>query len=154
MYADAKHKSGLPPNTLVASQAACSLACEHGQVYEKSATSHTRSTLLRERDTPVRFLALYCLIRPLMSRKRKGHIMPDSPSCEFRDQLTDFLPKMRGWAMALTRNSAAAEDLVQDVAMKACRERVFRRRHEFLGLGAPDNDQSLHFRRAKSARVQ
>ena len=45
--------------------------------------------------------------------------MPDSPSCEFQDQLTAFLPKMRVWAMALTRNRAAAEDLVQDVAMKA-----------------------------------
>ena len=46
-------------------------------------------------------------------------MMPDSPSCEFQDQLTAFLPKMRVWAMALTRNRAAAEDLVQDVAMKA-----------------------------------
>src|SRR6476660_1313224 len=45
--------------------------------------------------------------------------MPGSPSCEFQDQLTAFLPKMRLWAMALTRNRAAAEDLVQDVAMKA-----------------------------------
>ncbi len=45
--------------------------------------------------------------------------MPDSPSCEFQDRLTAFLPKMRVWAMALTRNRAAAEDLVQDVAMKA-----------------------------------
>jgi RNA polymerase sigma-70 factor, ECF subfamily len=45
--------------------------------------------------------------------------MPDSPSCEFQDQLTAFLPKMRVWAIALTKNRAAAEDLVQDVAMKA-----------------------------------
>ena len=45
--------------------------------------------------------------------------MPNSPSCEFQNQLTAFLPKMRGLAMALTRNRAAAEDLVQDVAMKA-----------------------------------
>ncbi len=45
--------------------------------------------------------------------------MSDSASCEFQDQLTAFLPKMRIWAMALTRNRAAAEDLVQDVAMKA-----------------------------------
>ena len=44
--------------------------------------------------------------------------MPGSPSCEFQDQLTAFLPKMRVWAMALTRNRAAAEDLVQDSAMK------------------------------------
>ena len=80
--------------------------------------------------------------------------MPDSASCEFQNQLTAFLPKMRVWAMALTRNRAAAEDLVQDVAMKAlASERVFRPRHEFLGLGAPDNDQPLHFRRSKSPRV-
>jgi RNA polymerase sigma-70 factor (ECF subfamily) len=39
-------------------------------------------------------------------------------SREFQDQLTDFLPKMRIWAMALTRNRTAAEDLVQEVAMK------------------------------------
>jgi RNA polymerase sigma-70 factor (ECF subfamily) len=45
--------------------------------------------------------------------------MPEPPSREFQDQLTAFLPKMRGWAMALTRNRTAAEDLVQDVAMKA-----------------------------------
>ncbi len=45
--------------------------------------------------------------------------MPDSPSCEFQDQLIALLPKMRVWAMALTKNRAAAEDLVQDVAMKA-----------------------------------
>jgi RNA polymerase sigma-70 factor (ECF subfamily) len=46
-------------------------------------------------------------------------MMPSSPSCEFQDQLTAFLPKMRVWSMALTRNRAAADDLVQDVAMKA-----------------------------------
>ena len=45
--------------------------------------------------------------------------MRGSPSREFHDRLTAFLPKMRVWAMALTRNRAAAEDLVQDVAMKA-----------------------------------
>ena len=46
-------------------------------------------------------------------------MMSDSPSCEFKDQLTALLPKMRGQALALTRNRVAAEDLVQDVAMKA-----------------------------------
>ena len=45
--------------------------------------------------------------------------MTGAASPEFQDQLTEFLPKMRGWAMALTRNRAAAEDLVQEVAMKA-----------------------------------
>jgi RNA polymerase sigma-70 factor (ECF subfamily) len=38
---------------------------------------------------------------------------------EFQDQLIAFLPKMRVWALALTRNRAAAEDLTQDVATKA-----------------------------------
>jgi RNA polymerase sigma-70 factor (ECF subfamily) len=37
----------------------------------------------------------------------------------FDDQLIAFLPKMRVWALALTRNRAAAEDLTQDVATKA-----------------------------------
>ena len=38
---------------------------------------------------------------------------------DFQDQLIEFLPKMRIWALALTRNRAAAEDLTQDVATKA-----------------------------------
>ena len=38
---------------------------------------------------------------------------------EFHEQLTAFLPKMRIWALALTRNRAAADDLAQDVATKA-----------------------------------
>ena len=37
---------------------------------------------------------------------------------DFRDQLIQFLPKMRVWALALTRNRAAADDLTQDVATK------------------------------------
>ena len=37
---------------------------------------------------------------------------------KFQAQLTAFLPKMRAWALALTRNNAAAEDLVQEVAMR------------------------------------
>jgi RNA polymerase sigma-70 factor, ECF subfamily len=44
--------------------------------------------------------------------------MSGSVSREFQDRLTGFLPKMRIWAKALTRNSSAADDLVQDVAMK------------------------------------
>jgi RNA polymerase sigma-70 factor (ECF subfamily) len=39
-------------------------------------------------------------------------------SREFHDQLIQFLPKMRVWAFALTRNPAVADDLVQDVALK------------------------------------
>ena len=38
---------------------------------------------------------------------------------DFNEQLISFLPKMRVWALALTRNRAAAEDLTQDVAAKA-----------------------------------
>jgi RNA polymerase sigma-70 factor (ECF subfamily) len=38
---------------------------------------------------------------------------------EFHAQLIAFLPKMRVWALALTRNRAAADDLAQDVAAKA-----------------------------------
>jgi RNA polymerase sigma-70 factor (ECF subfamily) len=38
---------------------------------------------------------------------------------EFHDQLISFMPKMRIWALALTRNRAAADDLTQDVATKA-----------------------------------
>jgi DNA-directed RNA polymerase specialized sigma24 family protein len=79
-------------------------------------------------------------------------MMPDSPSCEFQDRLTAFLPTMRGWAMGLTKNRAAAEDLVQDVAMKALgASESFIPGTNFSCMGPPDNDQSLHFRRAKSA---
>ena len=39
-------------------------------------------------------------------------------SREFHDQLTQFLPKMRVWALGLTRNAAVADDLVQDAALK------------------------------------
>src|ERR1700759_5705022 len=38
---------------------------------------------------------------------------------EFNEQLISFMPKMRVWALALTRNRAAADDLTQDVATKA-----------------------------------
>jgi RNA polymerase sigma-70 factor (ECF subfamily) len=38
---------------------------------------------------------------------------------DVQQQLIEFLPKMRVWALALTRNRAAAEDLTQDVATKA-----------------------------------
>jgi RNA polymerase sigma-70 factor (ECF subfamily) len=81
--------------------------------------------------------------------------MPGSASCEFQDRLTAFLPNMRVWAMGLTRNRAAAEDLVQDVAMKAlAASESFVPGTNFSAWGAPYNDQSLHFRRAKPARVQ
>lgn len=36
-----------------------------------------------------------------------------------RDELPDHLPALRAYAMSLTRNSAAADDLVQDTIVKA-----------------------------------
>jgi RNA polymerase sigma-70 factor (ECF subfamily) len=39
-------------------------------------------------------------------------------SAEFNHELTSILPRMRVWGLALTRNSAEADDLVQDVAAK------------------------------------
>jgi RNA polymerase sigma-70 factor (ECF subfamily) len=39
-------------------------------------------------------------------------------SQEFHDQLVAFLPRMRVWALALTRNGVAADDLTQDAATK------------------------------------
>jgi RNA polymerase sigma-70 factor (ECF subfamily) len=44
--------------------------------------------------------------------------MSESATREFQDHLTGFLPKMRVWSLGITRNRAAAEDLVQDVAVK------------------------------------
>jgi len=38
---------------------------------------------------------------------------------EFEARLTNLLPKMRVWALALTKNASATDDLVQDVAAKA-----------------------------------
>jgi RNA polymerase sigma-70 factor, ECF subfamily len=38
---------------------------------------------------------------------------------EFEDQLVALLPRMRVWALAMTRNRPSADDLVQDAAMKA-----------------------------------
>ena len=36
-----------------------------------------------------------------------------------RDEIVDHLPSLRAFAMSLTRNSAAADDLVQDTIVKA-----------------------------------
>ena len=41
------------------------------------------------------------------------------PRQRFEEQLVSFLPKMRIWALAMTRNGTAADDLVQDAATKA-----------------------------------
>src|SRR4051794_19151336 len=51
--------------------------------------------------------------------KREGNAVTVSEPDGFEDQLTNLLPKMRIWALALTRNATAADDLVQDVATKA-----------------------------------
>ena len=40
-------------------------------------------------------------------------------SAQFNSQLTIMFPRLRGWALTLTRNSATADDLVQDVVLKA-----------------------------------
>jgi RNA polymerase sigma-70 factor (ECF subfamily) len=40
-------------------------------------------------------------------------------SREFQEQLVSLMPKLRVWALALTRNRATADDLVQEVAAKA-----------------------------------
>jgi len=40
---------------------------------------------------------------------------------EFRDLLIETLPRMRGYAFMLTRNSAAADDLLQETAFRAIR---------------------------------
>ena len=43
---------------------------------------------------------------------------------EFEAQLTNLLPRMRIWALSLTKNMSAADDLVQDVATKALMKRT------------------------------
>lgn len=42
-----------------------------------------------------------------------------SQSSDPKDELVNHLPAMRAFAMSLTRNSAAADDLVQDTVVKA-----------------------------------
>ena len=41
------------------------------------------------------------------------------PTPEFEEQLVSLMPKLRVWALGITRNHAAADDLVQEVAAKA-----------------------------------
>ena len=66
---------------------------------------------------------------------------------EFHEQLIEFLPKMRVWALALTRNRAAAEDLTQDVATKALvAHDGFMPGTNFSASGPPNHDQPLHQR--------
>jgi RNA polymerase sigma-70 factor (ECF subfamily) len=52
------------------------------------------------------------------SEGNTGKDMQMPRSTEFHHELTSLLPRMRVWALGLTRNSAEADDLVQDVAAK------------------------------------
>jgi RNA polymerase sigma-70 factor, ECF subfamily len=58
------------------------------------------------------------------STKREGTAVTVSEPDGFEDQLTNLLPKMRVWALALTRNATGADELVQDVATKALANRA------------------------------
>ena len=53
------------------------------------------------------------------STRRKGIVVAISVPGEFEAQLTNLLPRMRIWALSLTKNTSVADDLVQDVATKA-----------------------------------
>ena len=78
--------------------------------------------------------------------------MSGSATREFQDRLTGFLPKMRVWAMALTRNSSAADDLVQDVAMKTLlASKSFVPGTNFSAWVHGIHDQPLHFQCAQPA---
>jgi len=46
-----------------------------------------------------------------------------SQSDTFRAELVAMIPKLRGYALALTRSSAEADDLVQDALLRAWRFR-------------------------------
>ena len=83
--------------------------------------SRIRSTPLREVKYTVLFGTFVTFLRSHVVRhKPRGRYWMSGPaSREFQDRLTGFLSKMRIWALALTRNSSAADDLVQDVALKA-----------------------------------
>jgi RNA polymerase sigma-70 factor (ECF subfamily) len=56
------------------------------------------------------------VIAPYQLQKSRKMIVPTP---EFEEQLVSFMPKLRVWALAMTRNHAAADDLVQEVAAKA-----------------------------------
>lgn len=45
--------------------------------------------------------------------------MSQNPPKHPRDELVDYLPSLRAFAMSLTRNRSAADDLVQDTVIKA-----------------------------------
>ena len=67
-------------------------------------------------------------------------------------QLVTLLPKLRVQALALTRNRAAAEDLVQDaVANALAAQEKLHPRHQFRRLDASHPAQPLHFHFAQAA---
>ena len=51
--------------------------------------------------------------------RRRGSAGPDGAVADPRDELVDHLPALRAFALSLTRNGAAADDLVQDTIVKA-----------------------------------
>ena len=76
-------------------------------------------------------------------------------SDQFQNQLVDFLPKMGTWALALTRNRAAADDLVPGCRGQGARcGRQLHARHKFLRMGAPHHVQHLHQRHPEPPRVR
>src|SRR5689334_18045152 len=66
---------------------------------------------------PLRFPASFLI-------GRKEIAVATSIAREFEAQLINLLPRMRIWALALTKNRSAADDLVQDVATKALAKRT------------------------------
>ncbi|HEX2944022.1 MAG TPA: sigma-70 family RNA polymerase sigma factor [Rhodopila sp.] len=56
--------------------------------------------------------------------------MHSTATLEFQNQLISLLPRMRGWALALTRNAAAADDLVQEAVVRALA------RHDSFTMGS------------------
>ena len=78
-----------------------------------------------------------------------------SATTDFHDQVIGILPKLRVQALALTRNRAAAEDLVQDaVCKRAVGAVVVHSRHELFGLDAPHPSATGSSRTCGSAATQ
>ena len=69
----------------------------------------------------------------------------------FHDQVIAILPKLRVQALALTRNRAAAEDLVQDAVCNALSaSSSFIPGHQFRCLDASHPAQPLHLQPAQA----
>ena len=68
---------------------------------------------------------------------------------EFHDQVISLLPKLRVQALALTRNRAGAEDLVQDAVCNALRAAdSFIPRDELSSLDASHSAKPLYLQPA------